>query len=251
MSFWTDASPRRAAPAIIGHRGAPKLATENTALSFEFAMAQGSHAIETDVRLTSDGHIVCFHDDDFLRLARRPERIDAVTLAEARTIFPQLLKFTDFLTMTSQFPVVVDTKWAGEYEIDRFTHTVKEHDSFGRSLFTAYTPANAELIRSYSPQATIGIFFLDGVDEITYAREVGAKWIRVLPQDYNRAALEMFRAEGLSTIAVASPLAKLGSAADRPSLQHLAALGLDAVIISDAELAVTAFEDTAQTAPAQ
>ncbi len=49
-------------PVIIGHRGAPTLAPENTISSFERAVAAGVDALECDVRLTADDAIVIMHD---------------------------------------------------------------------------------------------------------------------------------------------------------------------------------------------
>ena len=55
-------------PLIIGHRGAPERAVENTEASIRAALHEGALLIETDVRLTADFHIVLSHDPDFSRL---------------------------------------------------------------------------------------------------------------------------------------------------------------------------------------
>ena len=55
-------------PIIFGHRGAPTQITENTLLSFTKALEQGAEGFEFDIRLTSDGEIVIFHDDSLLRM---------------------------------------------------------------------------------------------------------------------------------------------------------------------------------------
>jgi glycerophosphoryl diester phosphodiesterase len=47
---------------IIGHRGAPKQACENTLESFEQALHLGANALELDVSMTSDQHVVLWHD---------------------------------------------------------------------------------------------------------------------------------------------------------------------------------------------
>jgi glycerophosphoryl diester phosphodiesterase len=49
---------------VIGHRGAPLLAAENTLPSFDIALALGANAIETDLCVTRDGVIVVWHDRD-------------------------------------------------------------------------------------------------------------------------------------------------------------------------------------------
>ena len=49
---------------IIGHRGARSLALENTLASLGAAFDEGADGVEFDVRLTSDGEPVLWHDDD-------------------------------------------------------------------------------------------------------------------------------------------------------------------------------------------
>ncbi len=91
---------------VVGHRGAPTIAAENTISSFRVALSLGANSIETDVCVTSDGTFVLWHDrdpDDPIALLRQaggeslayiplvPEvgstwrrRVDALTLAEFR-----------------------------------------------------------------------------------------------------------------------------------------------------------------------
>jgi glycerophosphoryl diester phosphodiesterase len=47
---------------IIGHRGAPESAPENTISSFATAIELGANAVETDVCVTRDGHFILWHD---------------------------------------------------------------------------------------------------------------------------------------------------------------------------------------------
>ena len=47
---------------IIGHRGAPNQACENTLESFAAALRLGANAVELDVSMTQDGHLVLWHD---------------------------------------------------------------------------------------------------------------------------------------------------------------------------------------------
>ena len=47
---------------MIGHRGAPYTAPENTLLSFRNAIDAGADGIEFDIRLTADDRLVVMHD---------------------------------------------------------------------------------------------------------------------------------------------------------------------------------------------
>uniref|UniRef100_A0A667ZMM8 Glycerophosphodiester phosphodiesterase domain containing 4b n=1 Tax=Myripristis murdjan TaxID=586833 RepID=A0A667ZMM8_9TELE len=62
------------APALIGHRGAPMLAPENTLMSFEKAVEAGSEGLETDVTISFDGVPFLMHD----RSLRRTTNIQEV-----------------------------------------------------------------------------------------------------------------------------------------------------------------------------
>jgi glycerophosphoryl diester phosphodiesterase len=49
-------------PQVIAHRGASVEAPEHTLAAYRAAVAGGADALECDVRLTADGHLVCVHD---------------------------------------------------------------------------------------------------------------------------------------------------------------------------------------------
>ncbi|XP_043078003.1 glycerophosphodiester phosphodiesterase domain-containing protein 5 isoform X2 [Puntigrus tetrazona] len=55
------------APALIGHRGAPMLAPENTYMSFKKALSAGADGLETDVTISYDGVPFLMHDKNLGR----------------------------------------------------------------------------------------------------------------------------------------------------------------------------------------
>ena len=67
---------------IQSHRGVGNLGPENTIESFELGWQMG-FVPEADVRVTRDGIIVAFHDNDFTRLAPdAPEEIRHLSIGE-------------------------------------------------------------------------------------------------------------------------------------------------------------------------
>jgi len=56
------ATPRTRQPQVVAHRGASAELAEHTLAAYERAIEQGADALECDVRLTADGHLVCVHD---------------------------------------------------------------------------------------------------------------------------------------------------------------------------------------------
>jgi glycerophosphoryl diester phosphodiesterase len=63
-------------PWLVAHRGGSALAPENTLAAFDRAAALGADAIETDVRLSADGVVMVFHDEDTARLTGEPGTVE-------------------------------------------------------------------------------------------------------------------------------------------------------------------------------
>lgn len=58
----------RTRPLVLGHRGVPKAAQENTIAALEAAVSLGIDGVEIDVMVTKDNVVVLFHDEDVGRL---------------------------------------------------------------------------------------------------------------------------------------------------------------------------------------
>jgi glycerophosphoryl diester phosphodiesterase len=71
-------------PLAIAHRGGAGLAPENTLAAFAMSAALGLRYLETDVRLTRDGALVCFHDSTLDRVTEACGRVDQWRLADLR-----------------------------------------------------------------------------------------------------------------------------------------------------------------------
>jgi glycerophosphoryl diester phosphodiesterase len=69
---------------LYAHRGAASERPENTLPSFERAIELGADALETDLHLTADGHLVASHDPTLARMSGAPVEIRRATLDELR-----------------------------------------------------------------------------------------------------------------------------------------------------------------------
>jgi glycerophosphoryl diester phosphodiesterase len=91
--------PSAFAQMIVAHRGASHDAPENTLAAFKLAIEQGADAFEADFYVTTDGHIICFHDKD-------TERISGEKLSIIGTPFDRLRRLDVGLWK--------DARWQGE-----------------------------------------------------------------------------------------------------------------------------------------
>ncbi|GGO73489.1 glycerophosphodiester phosphodiesterase family protein [Nocardioides deserti] len=69
-------------PQVVAHRGASEERAEHTLGAYVAALDAGADALECDVRLTADGHLVCVHDRNVKRTATRRGVVSTMELAE-------------------------------------------------------------------------------------------------------------------------------------------------------------------------
>ena len=71
-------------PKIVAHRGSSRDEPEHTLKAYRRAIDEGADALECDVRLTADGHLVCVHDRRVNRTSNGGGRVSTLELAHAR-----------------------------------------------------------------------------------------------------------------------------------------------------------------------
>lgn len=73
-------------PLFISHRGLQSLGPENSIPAFKAAAERGAWAIETDFRMTADGHVVCIHDKTLDRTTDGKGLVAENTLEQIRSL---------------------------------------------------------------------------------------------------------------------------------------------------------------------
>lgn len=81
-------------PIIVGHRGTPSQAPENTMDGYYIAKDAGAKALECDIYITKDDQLVIMHDDTVDRTTNGTGRVEDFTLAELKA-----------LNVNKQFPI--------------------------------------------------------------------------------------------------------------------------------------------------
>ena len=114
---------------IIAHRGASADCPENTPHSWDAALAAGAHAIETDIRFSSDGIAVCAHDEDLTRLFARPDRVEDLPWAALEALEGQngarIARFADVLAYAVKgHRLLLDLKDESPMALERIWHAI-------------------------------------------------------------------------------------------------------------------------------
>jgi glycerophosphoryl diester phosphodiesterase len=71
---------------LIAHRGAQEIVPENTLTAFQLAIKNGFRAIECDVQLTKDGHLVIIHDETVNRTTDGKGWVSQLTWSEIEAL---------------------------------------------------------------------------------------------------------------------------------------------------------------------
>ncbi|MFJ4899342.1 MULTISPECIES: glycerophosphodiester phosphodiesterase [unclassified Streptomyces] len=114
---------------VIAHRGASDDAPEHTLAAYRKAIEDGADALECDVRLTADGHLVCVHDRRVNRTSNGRGAVSALELSELAALDfgswkdrdesespdwdPVPGELTSVLTLERLLELLVETRAAG------------------------------------------------------------------------------------------------------------------------------------------
>ncbi|MFA5863041.1 MAG: glycerophosphodiester phosphodiesterase family protein [Candidatus Thermoplasmatota archaeon] len=137
-------------PSIIGHRGSPLVAPENTLASFRAAVTEGAQAVELDVRLTRDDEVVVMHDAALGRMVVGSGLVETMDAAPLRALdagkgehVPTLREvLREFPALLIDVEIKADAANA-EALPKRVAQVVREESAVDRVLVTSFEPTLA------------------------------------------------------------------------------------------------------------
>jgi len=183
-------------PVVVAHRGASGTHPENTLGAFSAAFKAGAEAVELDVRLTSDGVAVAFHDPDVSRTTGGEGQIHALKLADLkrldasagagpRTEVPTLKEVLDLasgrggvMLEMKNIPGEPGFDPTGEGAVEAALEALATFE--GPALMASFNPRSIERCRNHSAQIPTGFLATAAMDPaiaLRYAEEVGHEWV--------------------------------------------------------------------------
>jgi len=184
-------------PLIIAHRGASKLAPENTMPAFRKALELGADGIELDVHMSSDGFLVVTHDEMLDRTSNGKGLVRDRTLAELRSLDFGSWFSEDF--RGERIPMLEDvlallSGWDGLLNIEikngpvfypgierAVADAVKKHKRTNRTIISSFNHYSLVEIRKYEPEIKTAPLYMAGIYRPwEYARSLGAAAIHPL-----------------------------------------------------------------------
>jgi glycerophosphoryl diester phosphodiesterase len=209
--------------ANIAHRGASGHAPENTFPAFDLALKQGAHALELDLHLSADGHVVVIHDPTVDRTTDGTGRVSEMTLQQIRQLdagysftgptgdFPfrgegiSIPTLDEVLARYPRVPMVLDIKAGSDTAIvAELVRLIHKHDVIQGVLVSSFRSDLLRRLRTLEPNvettfgnAELGAFFvLQWLNLHHWYRPPGEilivpeRWrgVRILSQRFVRAA---------------------------------------------------------------
>lgn len=166
ISRWKQDGPLR----VVGHRGAPRRARENTLESFDWAEALGADAIEMDVRQTRDGEAVVYHDDG-IALGTQRVPVRDFTWREIERLSPpsefgeyRIARLQDvFQRFGSQLDYVVEVKVGAPMHVQTMARRIATlADAFGvaaRVIVASFDAPFLRRMRETAPEIATSFLF--------------------------------------------------------------------------------------------
>jgi glycerophosphoryl diester phosphodiesterase len=192
-------------PKIMGHRGAKAYEPENTLRSIRRALDLGVQAVEVDIHLSRDGHLVVIHDATVDRTTNGKGRVADLSWKELRRLdagmgerLPSLEEVVD--TVRGQAHLFVELK--DPLAVEPLAAFFSAQELFAEAHVISFWHPALKQLRRLEPQIHTGVLFVGcPVDPPALARSADARALILNYQYVTPALVQAVRQAGL-TIAV-------------------------------------------------
>ncbi|MCV9938960.1 glycerophosphodiester phosphodiesterase family protein [Boseaceae bacterium BT-24-1] len=241
-------SNARPLPLAIAHRGGALLGPENSAEAFEQAKAIGAEMIETDLRLSADGALVCLHDADLQHIAGDPRLVAGTGLAELRALLPSLLTLEEAIAASAPLGLLLDIKLADPAVLPRILDAVRAADAAERVLLGLRSLDLIAAARALSQEIAI-LALVPDPESYEQAKALGAGWFRFWQGEATAERIVATRAVGLRTVIMVGQPRSVAIAGyppfpvgriDAEGIDRVLSLAPDAVMLDDPRLLLSA-----------
>ena len=233
-------------PLVIAHRGARGLAPENTMAAFQGAVDVGADAIELDVRLTKDGHVVVIHDRRLERTTTGRGNVGSCTLGELKSLdagswfdpgfrgerIPTLEEV--FNALPGEFPIYVEMKARGHGAwplASEVIGLVGRYSRWNSTMVASFNPLAMAYVRTAEPRIIRGYIWSS-----RHPLPLRARWLSPLVNPHWLAPDRRTLTEGV--LVKAHALGRAVAAWDMDAsadMRRLKEMGLDAAVTDHPE----------------
>lgn len=162
----------------VGHRGANAREIENTLESFVAAIESGANAIELDVRICRDGHLIVSHDDTLKRVFGKDIRISEATVRDLKQATEnKLVTLQEALRFIGKKAdkILIELKETG-YE-DKVLDVVRKENVGDRVVIISFHEETLAEIRTIDQNIETGFIYAKCKNPIERAVKLDAQYL--------------------------------------------------------------------------
>lgn len=159
-------------PFVVGHRGIPDQAPENTIESAKLAVEKGADIVELDIYVTKDGELVVIHDETLNRTTNGTGKVENLTLEQIRqytanrsyrnpSAYPDV-KVPTFREYLEAFKgtdthLFVELKSEQADLVPLFVEQVQEYGMEGQISVISFLPSQIKRVNEQMPGMSCGL----------------------------------------------------------------------------------------------
>jgi len=180
---------------IIGHRGAPNLAYENTIDSFDKAFKNNVDGIELDVQLTLDNQLAVFHDFDTISLNGRNNLIKDIQYTDLQSLstkfnIPKLDDVLQCMPRNKEIHIEIKSNQINNNIIvDKVLKSISKKNINKQCILSSFNPFVLIAIKKKAPSQKIGLLWTKSVDSSWFITHYS--YYRIKPYSFH-ANIEYF-----------------------------------------------------------
>lgn len=210
---------------VIGHRGCAALEPENTLRAFRRAIALGCDYVETDVRLTRDGHLVLMHDETVNRTTNGQGKVADLTFEQIRSLdagkgerVPTLVELLE--AIAGKVQLLCELK--DDPGVEVAVRTVQAAGLQKQAVFTCFDLSRIRRVRASNAELRTGAIFSNPPPDFAQqAKVAGAEGAGVNYRHQSAEIIAAARREGL--------IIRAWNPDTEPEIQAMIRLGVDGI----------------------
>ncbi len=187
---------------IIGHRGLPSKAPENSIESARLAFEAGADYVENDVYITKDNVVVVMHDGQIDRTANGTGYIETMTYEKLQqyTLKPvgglencKIPSLEDYFREFGDQHIVIEIKSTREKLIPAMIELIKKYDMSSKINFISFNTEQLARIKEQAPEISAGYLCsgLTSADNPLGSVEAAVKATQRYGTTFNQSAVDI------------------------------------------------------------
>lgn len=239
-------------PQIFAHRGACRVAPENTLPAFDAALAMGADGVELDAQCTKDGHLVVIHDFSVDKTTSGRGAVNEFALADlqaldagshfapefANTPVPTLVQVLDLLGNRCRINIEVKTMQpAGGDEVEPLVELIRTRNLYEQVIVSSFNPITLIKLRWMDPQIPLGLLYFQRLPE--YLRKA---WLSpIIAPEALHPHHTLIDAKYMEWAQRAGYAINTWTVNEADEAERLAALGVDVIITDEPDKLLAVF----------